>query len=334
MIDIEFYQRIHTLKKALMNGEYFTADEVFDALEWSRNEDPVVYNIETTNDCNQRCKMCPRTTLMNRPVTALSLQTIERIADQIKPWTSDQWDKWEKFVKTNYGIGTDVMSENHFFLYIIAGVVVLHGYGDPILDPNIAKIVSILKKRNIRSYFSRNPANINWDRVLELLDAGLDWIKFSAPFYSEDFRKVFRVLDWKEKRGYRTGVVVTLVDVGEKDEDWVKLSNLFTGAGVYFYIKSQDQRWLSDNPQETGAIHWSEFCQFPWSSMSISSSGAVVPCCADYNDELVMGDCKTDSLYDIWNGDKYRQFRRNHLSTPHEKCAARCDMKTVGGLVR
>ena len=37
-----------------------------DALESFRSREPVVYNIETTNACNMRCAMCPRTTMMTR----------------------------------------------------------------------------------------------------------------------------------------------------------------------------------------------------------------------------------------------------------------------------
>jgi radical SAM protein with 4Fe4S-binding SPASM domain len=199
------------------------------------------------------------------------------------------------------------------------------------LDKNIDKIVHILKRKNIPCYFSCNPASIGLEQAFKVLDAGLDYLKFSSdsiPHFVDSSWRILEILDEKKRRGWKTTIVISLVGT-----DCGALRQLFSDLDVYIYGKSQDQQWLKEgNP--TKSIHWSEFCQFAWSSMSITSSGAVVPCCADYNDELVIGDCKTDSLYEIWNGDKYRQFRRNHLSTPHEKCAARCDMKTVGILAR
>ena len=40
-------------------------------LEGVRNRKPVIYNIETTKACNMRCAMCPRTTMMTRPVATM-----------------------------------------------------------------------------------------------------------------------------------------------------------------------------------------------------------------------------------------------------------------------
>ena len=66
MLDIGFYMRFHDLIKSLDENKEYTADEMYEKLEAIRSKDPVVYNIETTNRCNMRCKMCPRTTMMTR----------------------------------------------------------------------------------------------------------------------------------------------------------------------------------------------------------------------------------------------------------------------------
>lgn len=39
------------------------------------SDHPVVYNIETTNRCNMRCKMCPRTTMMTRKIEDIDRET-------------------------------------------------------------------------------------------------------------------------------------------------------------------------------------------------------------------------------------------------------------------
>jgi len=64
MIDIHCYMKIHELKQKIMKGESFDNDYLFDEFERCRSREPVIYNIETTNACNMRCKMCPRTTMM------------------------------------------------------------------------------------------------------------------------------------------------------------------------------------------------------------------------------------------------------------------------------
>jgi hypothetical protein len=64
-------------------------------------------------------------------------ETFEKVIDQLRPWTADEWSTWEKFALEHYEIDKNDMCENHFLLYVIPKVIVLHGYGDPLLDKNI-----------------------------------------------------------------------------------------------------------------------------------------------------------------------------------------------------
>lgn len=144
-----------------MSNEMSDGAEVYRQMEEFRSKNPVVYNIETTNACNMRCEMCPRTTMMTRPIETLDMETYRRIVDQLKPFLQSTWREWETFVETRYEILKDDMSENHFFLYVIPRVIVLHGYGDPLLDKFMPDRIKILSDKKIPSYFSCNPANIN-----------------------------------------------------------------------------------------------------------------------------------------------------------------------------
>ena len=175
MIDIEFYMKVYDLKKRLMNGEKMPRAFLEEQFEAFRSPDPVVYNIETTNACNMRCEMCPRTTMMTRPIETMSPELFKRVIDQLKPFSTEQLNRWEKFVTENYGIHKNDMSENHFFLYVIPRVIVLHGYGDPLLDKNMPQYVKWMTERGLESYFSCNPANINMEPRLKPLK--MVWVK-------------------------------------------------------------------------------------------------------------------------------------------------------------
>ena len=72
-------------KKATKKGKKIPKKELFDLFESFRSKDPIVYNIETTNACNMRCKMCPRTTRMTRDITFLDLDYTENVVKQLKP---------------------------------------------------------------------------------------------------------------------------------------------------------------------------------------------------------------------------------------------------------
>jgi radical SAM protein with 4Fe4S-binding SPASM domain len=295
--------------------------------------------------------MCPRTTMMTRPIETMSLETFRRVAEQLSPHSPELWQRWESFVEANYGIKRDDCSENHYFLYIIPRVVVLHGYGDPLLDKNIPEAVKILTRRGVPSYFSCNPANINVERTLETFENGLAYVKYSIEAvdderhkqvrgsesnYTDAYRKILEVLELKAKRNLQTKLVITMLNLGKswQLEDFAKLQKAFEGTGAYVYLKSQDQQWYEDNKIPTASIHWTEFCQFPWSSMTIKSNGQAVECVEDFNNEIILGDARTQTLEEIWNGEPYRKFRNDHFDlTPGIKCTKQCDMTLVGKLV-
>jgi hypothetical protein len=172
MFDIEFYMKVYDLKKRLMAGEKMERDFLLERLESFRSPHPVIYNIETTNACNMRCEMCPRTTMMTRKIETMDLETFEKVIDQLTPFTDEQWGRWEEFAAANYKIHKDEMNENHYFLYVIPKVIVLHGYGDPLLDRNMPEFVRMMTERNLPSYFSCNPANINMEKTIQTFENG------------------------------------------------------------------------------------------------------------------------------------------------------------------
>ena len=68
MFDINFLQKVTPYKDQILAGELrlSDADEIERELDTLRTKEPMVFNIETTNYCNMKCIMCPRTELMTR----------------------------------------------------------------------------------------------------------------------------------------------------------------------------------------------------------------------------------------------------------------------------
>lgn len=356
MIDILFYQAITDLKRRMAAGETLDRGDLVERLEGARSGTPVVYNIETTNACNMRCEMCPRTTRMTRPVATLAPETFERVVDQLRPWTDEEWLSWCDFCERTYGIPRDAVSENHFFLYVIPRVIQLHGYGAPLLDRHMARRVAYCSERSIPTYFSCNPANIRTDKVLEIFAAGLSVIKFSvesvddlthkqvrgeASDFSVGYRKMLDLFEHKAREGYPVSIVITTLNLLNRPqrEEFDRIREAFDGLDAYVYLKSMDQLWYFDGRGKadivTESIHWSEFCQHPWMSMTVKSDGACAMCMEDFDNEIVLGDARTDSLADIWHGERYRRFREDHLDlTPGIKCTEECDMRLAGEFLR
>ena len=371
MYDIDFYMKSYRLQKRLQRGEDISKERMMELFESYRSPDPIIYNIETTNACNMRCKMCPRTTKMSRKISFLRQSFYEKIITQIKPHDEALWREWEQFCTENYHIAPDdPPSENHFFLYIIPRVIQLHGYGDPLLDKNLANVIKILTEYGFESYFSCNPANINIEKTVEMMESGLDYLKYSfestddskfkdirgnAANFTEAFEKTQEILRIKDEKGYSTKIIITMIDVGHDEEqqrEFDQLKKVFEDSNVYIYLKSEDQQWYRkdetlldyldvrgrDAPEQekefygTNAIHWQEFCKHPWMSMSVKSDGEIHMCMEDYNNEIFLGDANKKSLREIWNDNLYQQFRMDHFDlNPCIKCNKECDMPKIGG---
>jgi radical SAM protein with 4Fe4S-binding SPASM domain len=347
MFDIHFYMKSFDLKKQLDDGNV-DGETAFQKFEEWRSRDPVVYNIETTNICNMSCEMCPGPTRMTRPRVTMPLEIFKKVVDQLRPWTPAEWGSWERFAGEKYGVSPGEMGENHFFLYIIPKVLVLHGYGEPLLDRFIVDRVRYVADAGIPSYFSCNPWNITVELGRQLFEAGLDYIKFSTDSsddfsikqirgsranFSDSYRKIIRLLEIKKEFGYDTTIIITMLDLNKPDqkEDYLKLCQKFEGKDVYIYLKSQDQLWFEETGAKTQSIHWLEPCQFPWTSMTIKSDGSAAQCVEDFNNEIILGNAAEESLSSIWNGERYRRLREEQLIMRSKiKCTEECDMRLIG----
>jgi MoaA/NifB/PqqE/SkfB family radical SAM enzyme len=76
---------------------------------------------------------------------------------------------------------------------------------------------------------------------------------------------------------------------------------------------------------------WS-MCRRPWSLMYFTAHGRALPCCiAPFSmhgyDSFTLGDAKTQSLAEIWNGPAYRKFREELLSDKPPSACANCGLR-------
>lgn len=351
MLDLQFYMEFDAVKRRI-GGDIASKAELFDALESIRSKEPVIYNIETTNKCNMRCEMCPRTTMMTRPIEDIDKETFIKVVKQIRPHSKELWEKWKKFCEIKYNIKEeDSPSENHFFLYVISKVIQLHGYGDPLLDKHMDQYIRILSVAGFPTYFSCNPANIDLYKTYKMMDAGLSYIKYSiesvddeelkkirgkAANFSESYQNILKVLEYKHQHNLDTTIVITMLNLNRKNqkEEFDRLMKAFEGTDTYVYLKSEDCQWYRKDYHGTESIHWSEPCKHPWMTMTIKSNGAAAMCMEDFNNDIEFGDVRLQSLKEIWDGKAYRDFRWEHIQcSEHIRCKDHCDMKLVGEML-
>ncbi len=359
MYDIKFINKSMDIRNRIVNGELSRRDVVTieKQMEQSRSLTPHVFNIETTNYCNMTCVMCPRTTMMTRDNQWINKNTFEKVLNQITAHKESDLEAFWNFVNNNYEITFNERSENAFYFYIVSKCVILHGYGEPLIDKNIVEHVQSCTNRNIPTYFSCVPANISVERAGKVMSAGLSVLKFSIDGLTDEdqekvrgknnnfeksYKTILEILKIKKQKGYKTLIVPTMIALSD-DKDaqsmYANFIELWEGHDVFAYIKSQDNRWYFEGDDELlNKSHYEQqYCEYPWSSMTVMADGSVVPCTQDYNCEMTLGNVNEESLSDIWNSKKYKDFRNWHITgnfPKGHKCLSRCDQKKVYSRLR
>jgi radical SAM protein with 4Fe4S-binding SPASM domain len=113
--------------------------------------------LETTNRCDSECETCIRTFLTQEPPRDLSLAEVARIVEQ----------------------------------FPVLDRVVLHGVGEPLLNPEIFEIIAYLKTRGAHVLFNSDAISLNRPRASKLIESGLDEYRVSVDSATaETYRRI------------------------------------------------------------------------------------------------------------------------------------------------
>ena len=100
--------------------------------------------------------------------------------------------------------------------------------------------------------------------------------------------------------------------------------------GIRFYASGATEPGASLRRAQTERP-WS-LCHRPWTLMYFTAHGRAIPCCiAPFAvrgyDSFTLGDATQQTLREIWNGERYRDFRRALLSDHPRQCCANCGLR-------
>ena len=340
MIDYSFYRKIGAegVKDVANSGLH--PDDLLQRLEQSRSDLPYVDQIETTNNCNLRCVMCPRTLHMTREIiNSMRMDLFTRIVDELEEYEQE---------KSARGLGkADYMkngpsnlqwegSEHDIF------DLRLHHFGAPLLDPHIVERVQYVnEKASFGTQLSETVINLKIEKVRGLFQANLSrliiaidatnadaflQIRGRKMDFDREIERVQRIVDLKRQEGASTRVDIQVIELSDVDaEEFSRIWGKHEGVRIlkksFFPYPDVDP-----NMGKQGESDFSGSCDFPYTSITVMADGRVVPCCADYNGETVLGDLNVQSLHQIWHGDAFKAFREKFVKAsfePNDLCA-RC----------
>lgn len=280
-------------------------------------ESPLHLDIEVTSRCNLLCTFCART---------------QRVEANV--WRTPGDMDMELFQK----IVLDAVSNGVYALNF-------NILGEPLLHKNIEEMIKFSKDNGIVDVFFHTNGTPLTDAIArKLIRSGLDKliISFDSPYkekyekvrvnasYDKVLKNVIRFNEIRNEMGIEHPVTrinfIKFPDTSDQEvHDMIELFKSHVDSiGVLGYIETDNahRKVLKDEGRKSKFV-----CSQLLTRLSIYDDGTVVPCCSDYDTEMVLGNLKENTIKEIWNSDKLNEIRKLHFDGEFYKISAcaKCD---------
>jgi MoaA/NifB/PqqE/SkfB family radical SAM enzyme len=116
----------------------------------------------------------------------------------------------------------------------------------------------------------------------------------------------------------------------EEEETIRRAEDLAKSLGIVFSASGATEPGTSVK-QRREDQPWS-LCRRPWTLMYFTATGRALPCCiAPFSmhgyDSFTLGDATQQSLRDIWNGERYVDFRSHLMGPEPPRACANCGLR-------
>jgi wyosine [tRNA(Phe)-imidazoG37] synthetase (radical SAM superfamily) len=267
---------------------------------------PLHLDIDPTNRCNLRCRMCPRTHYLEKGLSHWAPSGLSDMGMGL----------YEKIISSSLGQGLRSVKLN--FL------------GEPLLHPKLPEMVAIAAQAGLWVMINTNAVALSANLSRELLSAGLTDIFFSfdSPYREEyesirvgaDYGRVLgniaAFMEAKESLGLKhvqTRASMVLEEGNESlDEiksDYIKLFRDLKVAEIGFGLPTVIGRDYASLPAPDHFV-----CPDLFRRMFVFNDGVCGPCCGDWERRLIVGDTNLAPISEIWNGPAYHSLRQAHLA--------------------
>jgi MoaA/NifB/PqqE/SkfB family radical SAM enzyme len=339
-------------------GRYFEKPE--DQLRARVDAEPVCLYLEITNRCNLLCTTCPRTFEELEPEADMSWELFISIVNQFdsiqrvvlhgvgEPMLLKDLPQRIEFLKKR-GI---------YVLFNTNGTLLNQANGERLLSTGLDELRVSLDAAD-SSVFQMVRGRDMFDRIVRNLERfrrrqrelGVDtprvslWLTglretigqleaFVRLAHRMDVPEVYlqRLVFFHENPiGLARSESALFEKTSSQEEEIIRraeevareLGVTFSASGATEPRASVKQR-REDQP-------WS-LCRRPWTVMYFTATGRALPCCiAPFSmhgyDSFTLGDATRQSLREIWNGDRYVEFRASLMSSHPPRACANCGLR-------
>lgn len=244
---------------------------------------PYIIDVELTNKCNLSCNFCSRQ-LMKREQGFMSDETFKRIITEIE----------------------DIRIPIRFIRW-----------GEPLLHPKIMTYANNLTKREIPLHITTNGLLLNDEIAEKLIQVDIDSIIFSMQgttekeyessriggnydLLSDNIKKLSRIRE-NDKKPYIAITTTITKEQGKNKKDFIRYWKRYVDD-----VKIGVTNLSRINDSKGNHID----CKEPWQKLSVDWDGNVSACCGDYDRLMHIGNINDNSLYDLWNGDLLKSYRK------------------------
>ena len=275
--------------------------------------------MEVFGGCNYTCQMCPQSSPGRGSsfIRKMPLVEFKRILDDLVP---------------KYG----------------KPVINLEGSGEPTMAKDLPKYVKVVKSKDLKCFMYCNGARLKGDFMKEVIDEGIDFIRFSIIGYNnkkylqwmniDNFELIIsNVLEAKEyiyksnsKCELSTYHLITDNDKIDYEIDQYK-KNIIDILGVKSYIWKM-HNWsgnYNNNLNSRNMIN-KRSCGRPFAPEItiraggyVGRTGAIMPCCQTLGPpneiKSILGHLDTETFEDIYFGKKYEELREAHRNEKFDK---------------
>lgn len=272
---------------------------------------PVSVFIEPTNICNLRCPLCASGAgTLDRPAGSMPLDDFKRIIDMLPGSVTELylWGQGEPFLAADFldmvayasgkGYRTNVSTNGHFL-----------GNPDAVAESGLDRLIVSLDGADAETYNAyRVGGNFNTvtDGVRRLAERKK--ITGAGPFIELQY------LVTKDTRDGIPAFSRLAASLGADNTVFKTLQADSFEHGRDFLpddLTMTRYRRNADGDIETDMVWYlRNRCLRIYYSLQIDWQGNVLPCCFDKDSDHIMGNVMNEHLAALWNGERFRAFRR------------------------